>query len=65
MQRIVDEAEYVLRNLCRMRDEISAHPQDFDPDAQARLAEAIARIQAVLEPTRSPLMVSNQLVKAA
>ena len=64
MERIVDEAEYVLRNLCRMRDEISAHPQDFDPDAQERMGEAIARVQALLRFTRSKLKIYSQEHKA-
>jgi hypothetical protein len=65
MERVLDEAQYVLRNLCRMQDEVSAHPQDFDPDAQAQLAEAIARIQSVLRSTRSELTESNRWAKAA
>ena len=60
MERVVDEAEYVLRNLCRMRDEISAHPQDFDPDAQERMGEAISRVQALLRSTRSKLKVYGE-----
>jgi hypothetical protein len=67
MQRQVDEAEYVVAVLYRMRDEVSANPKLFDPDAQERIDEAIARIQGVLRCTRSRLM-SERLeyrVKAA
>ncbi len=60
MERVVDEAEYVLRNLCRMRHEVCARPEDFDPDAQERMDEAIARVQAVLLSTRSTLKVYSQ-----
>jgi hypothetical protein len=68
MQRIVDEAEYVLEALYRMRDEVSANPKLFDPDAQERIDEAIVRIQHVLQSAaRSPLMIwgVEQKVKAA
>ncbi len=64
MQRLVDEGQYVLALLYRMRDEVSANPELFDPDAQERIDEAIARIQAVLRSTRSELVV-EQKVKAA
>jgi hypothetical protein len=64
MQRVVDEAQYVLALLYRMRDEVSANPELFDPGAQERIDEAIARIQAVLRSTRSELVV-EQKVKAA
>ena len=62
MERVLDEAQYVLQNLSRMRDEVSAHPRDFDPDAQERMDEAISRVQAVLRSARSTL---EQKVKAA
>ncbi len=67
MQRIVDEAEYVLAALNRMRDEVSADPKLFDPDAQERIDEAIVRIEDVLRSARSQLMTWNaeQEVKAA
>jgi hypothetical protein len=64
MQRLVDEAQYVLALLYRMRDEVSANPELFDPGAQERIDEAIARIQAVLRSTRSELVVEQE-VKAA
>jgi hypothetical protein len=67
MQRIVDEAEYVLANLYRMRGEVSANPKLFDPDAQERIDEAIVRTQDVLRSARSQLMIlsEEQKVKAA
>jgi len=67
MQRQIDEAEYVLAGLYRMRDEVSATPKSFDPDAQERIDEAIVRIQDVLRSTRSQLMIRSveQKVKAA
>ena len=67
MQRVVEEAEYVLAVLYRMRDEVSADPKLFDPDAQERIDEAIVRMKDVLRSTRSQLMISivEQRVKAA
>jgi hypothetical protein len=64
MERLVDEARYVLTLLYRMRDEVSANPNLFDPGAHERINEAIARIQAVLRSTRSELMMEQE-VKAA
>ncbi len=66
MQRIVDEGEYVLAALYRMRKRVSANRELFDPDAQERIDEAIVRIQDVLRSTRSQLRWSvEQEVKAA
>jgi len=66
MQRIVDEAEYVLAALYKMREEVSANRESFDPDAQERIEEAIVRIQEVLRSARSQLMWSmEQEIKAA
>lgn len=55
MQRLVDESEYVLGILRRMRNEVSAKPKLFDPDAQKRIDEAIAGIEDLLRSTRSGL----------
>jgi hypothetical protein len=67
MERVVDEAQYVLTVLYRMRDEVSADPELFDPDAQERIDEAIARIQTGLRCTRLELTIwrVEQEVKAA
>jgi len=66
MQRIVDEAEYVLAALYKMREEVSANRESFDPDAQERIEEAIVRIQEVLRSARSQLMRNvEQEIKAA
>jgi hypothetical protein len=67
MQRAVDEAEYVLAVLCRMRDEVSADPESFEPDAQQRIDEAIVCIQDVLRSARAQLMICSveQKAKAA
>ena len=48
MQRVVDEAEYVLRVLRRVRGEASSNAELFDPDAGKRIDEAIARVEDVL-----------------
>ena len=58
MERL-DEAEYVLAVLHRMRDEVSADPELFDPDAQARIDEAIVRIQNMLRSTPSELTICS------
>ncbi len=47
MQREIDEAEYVLTVLLRMRDEVSATPDLYDPDARKKIDEAIARFENV------------------
>jgi hypothetical protein len=44
MQRVIDEAEYVLAALYRTRDEESANPKLFDPDAQAQIDASVVRI---------------------
>ena len=62
----MEEAEYVLAVLFRMRDEVSANPKLFDPDAQERINGAIVRIQDVVRSTRSQLMIGMEReVKAA
>lgn len=45
MQRVIDEAQYVLGVLHQMKYETSANPDWFDPDASKRINEAIARIE--------------------
>ncbi len=67
MQRVVNEAEYVLTVLCRMREEIAENPDLYDPDAQERMDKEIARIQEVIRSARSELQkwTIQQEVKAA
>lgn len=67
VQRVIDEAGYVLAVLYRMRDEVYANPNLFDPDAQERIDKAIARLQGVLRSTRSEMMTGRevQAVKVA
>ncbi len=59
MQRVVDEAQYVLAVLRRMRDTVSANPESFDPDAQQRIDEAISCTQAVLRSAQAQLMAES------
>ena len=47
MDRLTDEAEYVLALLHRMREEVIANPQLFDPDGQEQIGKAIASIEEV------------------
>ena len=67
MQRQIDEAEYVLAVLYQVRDEVSTNPELFDPDAQKRIDETSARVQDLLQSTRSELIKWNVVhkVKAA
>jgi hypothetical protein len=67
MERTVDEAEYVLVVLHRMRDEVSANPELFDPDAQARIDESIVCIQSIIRstPAELPICSLEQEIKAA
>ncbi len=67
MQRVIDEAEYVLTVLRRMREEIAENPELYDPDAQKRMDEQIARVQEVSRSARSELKkwTVQQDVKAA
>jgi len=65
MERLVEEAKYVLAVLYRMRDEVSANPKLFDPEAQERIDEAIVRIQDMLRSTRLMIWSTEQKAKAA
>ena len=65
MQRLVDEAEYVLTVLHRTRNEAAANPELYDPDAQERIDEAIARIEEVLRDAQLQVRSAEQNVKAA
>jgi hypothetical protein len=67
MERTVDEAEYVLAVLQRMRGTVSANPELFDPNAQTRIDEAIICIQNAIRPTPSELATCSveQEIKAA
>jgi hypothetical protein len=67
VQRVVEKSEYVLVVLHRMRAEVSANPELFDPDAQERINEAIARMEDVLRSARLELMTCSveQNAKAA
>ena len=63
----MDEAEYVLSVLQRMRDTVSANPELFDPNAQVRIDEALICIQNVILSTPSELTTCSvkQDIKAA
>lgn len=65
MQRVIDEAEYVLTILQRMRDESCSHPDLYDPGAQKQMDEAIAHVEDVLRNARSILRGGGQSPKAA
>lgn len=58
-EHTVQEPEYVLAVLRWMRDRVSANPKLFDPDAQDRVNEAIARIDDVVRSTRSQLIIGG------
>ena len=65
MQRVVDEARYVLTVLHRMRDEVSANPELYDPDAQKRIDEATARVENVLRDAELKLRSMESNVRVA
>jgi hypothetical protein len=65
MQRVIDEAEYVLRVLHRMRDESSANPELFDLDASKRIDEAITRVEDSLQQARLKVCEAKQDLQAA
>lgn len=65
MQRVVDEARYVLTVLHRMRDEVSANPELYDPDAQKRIDEATARVENVLRDAELKLRSVESNVRVA
>jgi hypothetical protein len=47
MDRLTNEAQYVLENLRRAREEVAAHPELFDTDALERIEKAISSVQEV------------------
>jgi hypothetical protein len=54
MQRVVEEAEYVLAIILhRMREEVAAHPDLFEPDAQERIDKAIAIVEGVRQAAKA------------
>lgn len=65
MQRAVDEAEYVLTILQHMRNEARCNPESYDPDAQKRIDEAIARVEEVLRDAQPKNYTAEQSPKAA
>jgi len=65
MQRVVDEAQYVLKVLHHMKLEVSANPELYDPDARARIEEAIARVDSALQQAQSVVSCGTQNLKAA
>jgi hypothetical protein len=59
MERVVDEAEYVLAILYRTRAEVSANPNSYAPDALERIDEAIAHVQDVLRSARARMALQR------
>ena len=47
MDRVTNEAEYVLEVLHQMRQEVIANPQWFDRDAVERIDKAIASLENI------------------
>jgi hypothetical protein len=47
MDRLTNEAQYVLANLLRAREDVTTHPEWFDPDALGRIDKAIASVREV------------------
>ncbi len=65
MQRELDEVDYVLTVLLRMRDQVSAKAELYDPDAKERIDEAIARLDKVRRETELIVCNVEQPSKAA
>jgi hypothetical protein len=65
MQRVLDEAQYVLGVLNRMRDQASENPELYDPDASRRIDEAIARVEDGLKHAQVMVHRADQNLKAA
>ena len=67
MQRVVDQSEYVLAVLYHMRDQVCTNAKLYEPDADKRIAEAIAYTEEVLRSTRAQLKTwkPKQKVQAA
>jgi len=51
MERIIDEAQYVLAALYRTRNEVSTNPTLFAPEALKTIEEAISRVSETLRVT--------------
>ncbi len=65
MLREIEEVEYVLAVLLRMRDEASATPELYDPDAWKRIDEAITRFENVRREAQMMTHSVEQNLKAA
>ena len=65
MQRVVDEAEYVLTILHHMRNEARRNPESYELNAQTRIDEAIARVEEVLRAAQPKGCSDQQSLKAA
>ncbi len=53
MQRVVEEAEYVLANLRRALKELTANPELFTPDAQEKIEKAIVYFEWVRQKAKA------------
>ncbi len=53
MQRVVEEAEYVLANLRRSLRQLTANPELFTPDAQAKIEKAIVYFEWVRQEAKA------------
>ncbi len=53
MQRVVEEAEYVLTNLRRALKQLTANPELFTPDAQEKIEKAIAYMEWVKQSAKA------------
>jgi len=55
MERVIDEAQYVLAALYRTHGEVSANPTLFAPDARKKIEEAILQVRETLRVTGSQI----------
>ena len=62
---VIDEAEYVLTVLHHMRNQARWNAELYDPDAQQRIEQAIARVEEVIRETQPKACTAEQSSQAA
>ncbi len=63
MARRRDEADYVLDNLLRAREEVLIHPEWFSPLAVERIDQAISQVQEVRQAAQDFIGLDSSLVR--
>ncbi len=63
MARRRDEADYVLDNLRRAREQVLIHPEWFTPVALERIEQAISQVQEVRQAAQCYVELKTSLVR--